>query len=164
MYFYLLKETPPTGLMRRLTVANGNVSQNQRGAPRAGFGSHRVTTSGARRSPSSSRGTLLHISVLLDFVKSPADGRLVLRSQTAPTSQAMLPFARPGRAWTEADASPVMAREGELRNDFQEFQVQWERLERTAESDRVPMDGLPDYPENRPREHQRSPQMTTLIP
>ena len=65
VHFHLLKETPPTGLMRRLAVANGNVTQKQKGAPPVGVGSHQEATS--------SRGALLHISVLLNFVKPPAD-------------------------------------------------------------------------------------------
>ena len=145
--FYLLRETSLTGPMRRLTVANGNVTQNQSGAPRAGFGSHRVSTSGAQRSPPSSRGALLHISVLLNFVKPPADGRLVVRSQTAPTSKTMLPFARLGRAWREAAASSGVARDEKLRNDFRDLEIQWEGMEKAAERDGVPMDGLDGYPD-----------------
>ena len=63
----------------------------------------------------------------------------------------MLPFARPGRAWTEADASLGMVLEGDLGNDFRDLQVQREQLERTAESAGVPMDGLPDYPDHAER-------------
>ena len=92
VHFYLLKETPPTGPMRQLTVANGNVTQNQGGAPPVDFGSHRGSTSRARRSPPSSGGARLHISVLLNFVKPPADGQLVFRSRIGPAPRSMPPW------------------------------------------------------------------------